>query len=60
MLLDVVHTSKLEKSVDNDGNSKINNYIVSRKLGQGAFGKVKLASDIDGNEFVCCIINHRQ
>jgi hypothetical protein len=31
--LDVVTTSKVEKSIDVEGNSKINDYTVSGKLG---------------------------
>jgi [calcium/calmodulin-dependent protein kinase] kinase len=43
--LEVVQTSKLEKTIDIEGNSKINDYKVLSNLGAGAFGKVKLAQN---------------
>jgi [calcium/calmodulin-dependent protein kinase] kinase len=39
----VVETSKIEKIKDELGRSKINQYTITGKLGEGSFGKVKLA-----------------
>lgn len=50
--LEVVQTSKLEKSVDTEGNAKINDYTLTKNLGSGAFGKVKLAQKSEQELFV--------
>ena len=54
--LNVMTTSKVEKSIDEDGHSKINNYTIDSKLGQGAFGKVKLAHDGSGDYYVYIVV----
>lgn len=41
----VMHTSRLDISIDDCGKKNINQYCVQRNLGQGSFGKVKLAKN---------------
>jgi hypothetical protein len=45
----VMHTSRLDISIDECGRKHVNQYAVQRTLGQGSFGKVKL--------FRCTITN---
>ena len=48
----MVQTSKLEKTIDNEGHSKLNDYTLISNLGSGAFGKVKLAQNSNNEQFV--------
>jgi hypothetical protein len=37
-----IETTVIEKSRDEKGNKKINNYIIMQEIGRGGFGKVRL------------------
>ena len=39
----VIETRQVDKSVDDEGQKKINQYLLIKDLGRGGFGKVKLA-----------------
>jgi serine/threonine protein kinase len=39
----VIHTNRVNKTVDEEGKKKINQYIIIKEVGKGGFGKVKLA-----------------
>jgi len=39
----VIETNRVDKSVDDEGQKKINQYILIKEIGRGGFGKVKLA-----------------
>lgn len=41
----VLHTTSLKEDINEDGNKKINNYIIMKELGRGNCGKVKLGQD---------------
>ena len=43
----VIETNRVDKSVDEDGQKKINQYILIKEIGRGGFGKVKLAINAD-------------
>jgi [calcium/calmodulin-dependent protein kinase] kinase len=51
-----IETSILEVSRDEEGNKKINNYIVMRELGRGGFGKVMLVYVKERNEYFVFIL----
>ncbi|KAL4507237.1 hypothetical protein ABPG72_002030 [Tetrahymena utriculariae] len=54
----VLETSKLDKSVNADGQKQINNYIILKNIGHGAFGKVKQVFDTNTEKhFAVKIIN---
>ncbi|EAR99044.2 Serine/Threonine kinase domain protein (macronuclear) [Tetrahymena thermophila SB210] len=54
----VLETSKLDKSVNADGQKQINNYIILKNIGHGAFGKVKQVFDTNTKKhFAVKIIN---
>lgn len=36
-----MQTTKMEKSFDESGNKKINDYVILHMIGRGGFGKVK-------------------
>lgn len=40
-------TSVLERTIDEAGRKRFNNYIILHELGRGGFGKVKLVYDPD-------------
>lgn len=46
----VVETQHLDKTVDDSGQKKINQYVLIKTLGLGGFGKVKLALNTDNNK----------
>ncbi|CAD8047862.1 unnamed protein product [Paramecium primaurelia] len=58
--LEVVQTSHLEKSVNEEGMAQINQYTVLESLGQGAFGKVKKAQNFKGEIFAIKIANKKK
>eukprot|EP00760_Papus_ankaliazontas_P025360 PhM_4_TR2667/c0_g1_i1/m.71706 len=43
----VTETNWVSKTVLDDGNKTINNYVVLRNIGQGGFAKVKLVQDVN-------------
>jgi serine/threonine protein kinase len=47
----VMHTSRLDISVDESGRKNVNQYAVQRTLGQGSFGKVKLVRSTITKQF---------
>jgi hypothetical protein len=46
----VIETSILDKTVDDDGQKKINQYVLIKEIGRGGFGKVKLAVNQESKE----------
>ncbi|CAK92905.1 unnamed protein product (macronuclear) [Paramecium tetraurelia] len=58
--LEVVQTSRLEKSINVEGMAQINQYTVIESLGQGAFGKVKKAQNFKGEQFAIKIANKKK
>ncbi|CAK88262.1 unnamed protein product (macronuclear) [Paramecium tetraurelia] len=58
--LEVVQTSHLEKSVNEEGMAQINQYTVLESLGQGAFGKVKKAQNFKGEILAIKIANKKK
>lgn len=46
----VMHTSRLDISIDECGRKNVNQYVVQRTLGQGSFGKVKLVKSTITNQ----------
>ncbi|CAD8115080.1 unnamed protein product [Paramecium sonneborni] len=58
--LEVVQTSRLEKSINVEGMAQINQYTVIESLGQGAFGKVKKAQNFKGDIFAIKIANKKK
>jgi hypothetical protein len=46
----VMHTSRLDISIDECGRKHVNQYAVQRTLGQGSFGKVKLVRSTITNQ----------
>jgi hypothetical protein len=51
---------ELTKSIDDDGNKVLNGYVMLVTLGKGAYGKVKLALDIERNVPVAVKILNRK
>ncbi|CAD8196625.1 unnamed protein product [Paramecium pentaurelia] len=58
--LEVVQTSRLEKSINVEGMAQINQYTVIESLGQGAFGKVKKAQNFKGEQLAIKIANKKK
>lgn len=57
----IIHTSKLDITIGEDGMKCINQYRVKRQLGKGAFGKVKLVQSNQNDQYYAIkIINIRQ
>jgi hypothetical protein len=53
-----IETSICERSRNEEGKRKINNYVIIRELGRGGFGKVKLGYMKEKNKyFVKILIN---
>jgi [calcium/calmodulin-dependent protein kinase] kinase len=48
--LPIVSTFKATTGIDNQGNKRINQYIVIRTLGKGSYGKVKLCRNVETKE----------
>lgn len=49
-----IETSVMEKSRDERGNKRINNYVLMHELGRGGFGKVRLAYHPEQNQYYVC------
>lgn len=49
----------MTKTINEEGQTKINQYIIEHELGRGSFGKVKLAHD-ENNKFAIKICDRKK